>query len=170
MYKYTLFNYFILSWSSSNLFVISLIFNLLQFHAWAAEPHSMQEEHDSYAFSVESSNNFHPKYKNFLTISFQNATGHSLRNHRIFVMQLIDLHEPYVPGNVVEHIWSFVDDTEEVVLPLLNLGLTLAVYRGRFNEEISDRAVIEARESKQVYIFDGAEMNADIKAIRLIAH
>jgi hypothetical protein len=148
---------------------LSLILNLSQFHSWATDPLSVHEEQDSYAFSVEPSNSFHPRYGNLLTISFQNSTGHSLRNHRIFAMQLIDLNESYVPGNVVEHIWSFVDDTEEVVLPLLNLGLTLAVYRGQFNEEIPDLVVIEASASKQVFIWDGAEMNLDIKAIRLIA-
>jgi hypothetical protein len=78
-----------------------------------------------------------------------------------------DPFQPFIPSNVMEHMWRMSADKTEVVLPLMNLDFSLAIYKGDFRDERCDREVMEATSSKQVYLLDGAELNPQTQLIRL---
>lgn len=152
------------------LFCFGLFFVFSQFQVWAAEIEGRLNASGTCTFLLEFSNNFHTRYGNLLTLSFQNQTGHSLNEYRILALQLIDTNEPYVPGNVVEHMWNFVGDADEIAIPLSNLAFTLAVYKGQFDGTISDRDVIEHKETKQVFMWDAEGIDLNVKSMRLVVH
>jgi hypothetical protein len=116
-------------------------------------------------FSVEYSFEFHPKLDGFLSISLKNATQNSLNNYRIVAMVKKDIQGFFVPGNITEHVWRFVAEDDEVVLPLRNLGFTLVIYRGDFDGDILG---FEAIDKKMVFMLDGDEIDQSVQSLRLI--
>lgn len=115
-------------------------------------------------FSVEHSFEFHPRLNGLLSISLKNATQNSLNNYRIAAMVKKNIHEPFTPGNITEHVWKFVAEDDEVVLPLSNLGFTLVIYQGDFDGDAPD---CEAVDKKIVFMFDGEELDQSVQSLRL---
>lgn len=118
---------------------------------------------------MEKFTEYHPRLPGLLSISLLNATGHSLSNYRIIAMVRKNIHEPFVPGNVTESVWRFVAESDEVVLPLLNLAFTLVIYRGGFDDIKPDRDVIDSDTSEHVFMLDGEELDVDVRSLRLTA-
>ncbi len=112
---------------------------------------------------------YQPRLPGLLSVSLLNATGHSLSNYRIVAMVKKNIREPFTPGNVTEHLWRFVAEGDEVVLPLLNLGFTLVIYRGDFDDVKPDRDVIDSDTSEHVFMLDGDEIDVDVRSLRLTA-
>ncbi len=153
-----------------NIICSGIIFLTSQFSVFAATLQEDLIERSGPRFSVELLTEYHPRFNGLLSLSLVNATRNSLSDYRIVAMVKKNIHEPFTPGNVAEHLWSFVDDSEEVVLPLLNLGFTLVIYRGDFDDVRSDRDVIDNDNSEQMFMLDGEELDQSIQSLRLIAH
>lgn len=71
---------------------------------------------------------------------------------------------------MTEHLWRFVGESDEVVLPLRNLGFMLVIYRGEFDDIQPDRDIIDSDNSKQVFLLDGEELDPFVQSLRLIVH
>lgn len=153
-----------------NILSSGIIFLTSQFSVFAATPQEDLIDTSGPRFSVEPSTEYHPRFNGLLSLSLVNATRNSLSNYRIVAMVKKNIHEPFTPGNVTEHLWSFVAESDEVVLPLLNLGFTLVIYRGCFDDVTPDRDVIDNENSEQVFMLDGEELDQSIQSLRLIVH
>lgn len=153
-----------------NILCSGIIFSTSQFSVFSATLQEDLIEPSGPRFSVEHLTEYHPRFNGLLSLSLVNASRNSLSNYRIVAMVKKNIHEPFTPGNVTEHLWSFIAESDEVVLPLLNLGFTLVIYRGDFDDVRSDRDVIDNDNSEQVFMLDGEEINQSIQSLRLIVH
>jgi hypothetical protein len=117
-------------------------------------------------FSMEFYSEYHPRFKGELSITFVNRTQKSLSDYRILLMVKKNILEPFTPANTTEHILRFVDGSDEVTLPLRNLGFTLMVCQDDFDENTTDWDV---KNSKSWITFDGAEFDAKVLSFKFCA-
>jgi hypothetical protein len=114
--------------------------------------------------SVQFSSEYHPRFNGELSITLVNKTQKGLSHYRVLLMVKKNMKEPFTPANVTENILRFADSDDEVTFPLRNLGFTLMICQGDFDDVSTE---FDIKTSRAWVVFDGAEFCKNARSFKL---